>query len=157
MKKWLTLITLTMGLSLALGACSTPETEGPLSTSPDATSISPQPTSTPTPLDLTGDWKQTNSGADDSWQEATISGDTIEIFWIIDNGDTTALYWSGSFTAPTQPVDKYFWTSNNDHSKTDDAMLASSDNTKDFTYDNGVISYKVSAFDVTKTFRLERL
>ena len=38
--------------------------------------------------DLTGEWKQKNSKSDDSYQAATISGDTIEIYWVSDNGDT---------------------------------------------------------------------
>ncbi len=36
--------------------------------------------STPTPADLVGEWKQTNSNSDDAWQAATISKDAIEIY-----------------------------------------------------------------------------
>ena len=32
-----------------------------------------------TPPDLVGEWKQTNSNADDAWQAATIAGDAIEV------------------------------------------------------------------------------
>ena len=34
-----------------------------------------------TPPDLVGEWKQTNSNADDAWQAATIAGDAIEVDW----------------------------------------------------------------------------
>ena len=54
------------------------------------------------PADLTGDWKQVNSSSDDSYQQATISGDTIEIYWVSDNGDSKSLYWAGSFEAPAK-------------------------------------------------------
>lgn len=106
--------------------------------------------------DLTGEWKQTNSKADDSYQAATISGDTIEIYWISDNGDTKSLYWAGSFIAPSTAEEPYKWDSKNDHNKTDGAMLASSDDTKTMTYQNGVLSYEASAMGTTTTVKLEK-
>ena len=106
--------------------------------------------------DLTGEWKQTKSKADDTYQAATISGDTIEIYWVSDNGDTKSLYWAGSFVAPTTADEPYIWASENDHSKTDSAMLASSDDTKTMTYQNGVLSYEASAMGTTTTVKLEK-
>ena len=91
--------------------------------------------------DLAGEWKQKNNKSDDSYQAATISGDTIEIYWMSDNGDTKSLYWAGSFEAPTTADEPYSWTSKNDHSKTESAMLASNDDTKDMKYEDGVLSY----------------
>lgn len=35
-----------------------------------------------TPPDLTGEWVQSNSDSKESYQAATISGDTIEIYWV---------------------------------------------------------------------------
>lgn len=84
--------------------------------------------------DLTGNWKQTNSKSNSSYQVATISGNTIEIYWVSDNGDTKSLYWAGTFVAPTVADEPYKWDSKNDHSKTESAMLASSDDTKTVTY-----------------------
>lgn len=109
------------------------------------------------PADLTGSWKQSNSSSKDSYMTATISGDVIEIFWTSENGDSNSLYWSGSFTAPTTPDEPYKWVSNNDHSKTDFAMLASPDDTKEFTYQKGVISYSASAMGTTTTVKLEKV
>lgn len=106
--------------------------------------------------DLTGEWKQENSNDPASYQVATISSDTIEIYWISDNGDTKALYWAGSFTAPTTADEPYSWTSKNDHSKTEGAMLASNDDTKDMKYESGIISYEASAMGVTKTIKLKK-
>ena len=106
--------------------------------------------------DLTGEWKQANSKSDDSYQVATISGDTIEIYWVSDNGDTKSLYWAGSFIAPSTADEPYKWDSKNDHSKTDGAMLASSDDTKTMTYQNGVLSYETSAMGTTTTVKLEK-
>ena len=109
-----------------------------------------------TPPDLVGEWKQTNSDAEDAWQAATIAGDTIEVYWVSDNGDTKALYWAGSFDAPTTADEPYTWESENDKDQTDMAILASGDDTKAFTYQDGVISYEVSAMGVTQTVKLEK-
>lgn len=108
------------------------------------------------PADLTGDWKQVNSSSDDSYQQATISGDTIEIYWVSDGGDTKSLYWAGSFEAPTTADEPYSWESKNDHDKTDSALMASSDDTKKFTYEKNQISYEASALGTTTTVRLEK-
>lgn len=116
----------------------------------------PKETTPPTPPDLTGEWKQVNSNSDDTWQSATISGDTIEVYWVSDNGDTTALYWAGTFVAPENTDEPYSWDSENDKEKTDSALLASGDDTKTFTYEDGQISYSASAMGVTTTVKLEK-
>ncbi|PQD97069.1 hypothetical protein CYL18_04125 [Pradoshia eiseniae] len=108
------------------------------------------------PLDLSGEWIQTNSNSEDAWQEATITEDVIEINWISDNGDTKSLYWSGSFIAPTEAAESYSWTSKNDTSKTENALLASTAETKDFTYEDGILSYEASALGSTTVVKLER-
>lgn len=105
--------------------------------------------------DLTGEWKQTNNDSEASYQSATISGDTIEIYWI-GSDDTKSLYWAGSYSAPTTADVPYTWDSQNDHSKTDSAIMASGDDTKTMTYQNGVLSYDVSAMGITKTVKLEK-
>ena len=106
--------------------------------------------------DLTGEWKQVNSKSVDSYQSATITGDTIEIYWVSDNGDTKSLYWAGSFVAPTTADEPYSWDSENDHSKTESAMLASTADTKTMTYQNGVLSYEASAMGTTTIVKLEK-
>lgn len=109
------------------------------------------------PLDLTGEWKQVNSNSEDSWQSATITGDAIEVYWISDGGDTKSLYWAGSYVAPVTSEESYTWDSANDAEKTATALLASSDETKTFTYEAGQISYEVSALGTTTTVRLEKV
>lgn len=106
--------------------------------------------------DLRGEWKQKNSKSNDSYQAATISDETITIYWISYNGDTKSLYWAGSFEAPKTADEPYSWTSKNDHSKTETALLASSDDTKTITYENGVLSYEASAMGTTTKIILEK-
>ena len=108
------------------------------------------------PLDLTGSWKQVNKSSEDSWQEAVIEDDTITINWVSDGGDTKSLYWAGTYEAPTDDTESYSWVSENDTSKTDKSLLASTAETKDFKYDNGVLSYEATAMGTTTTVKMER-
>lgn len=109
-----------------------------------------------TVLNLEGEWTQTNSESETSYQEATITGETIEIYWVNADSDTKMLYWAGSYVKPTTGDKKYSWDSVNDTEKTGSALLASSDETKTFTFEDDVISYSASAMGVTKTIKLER-
>ena len=97
---------------------------------------------------------QVNSSSEDSYQEATITEDTITINWI--SPDSKALYWAGTFEAPTTADEPYSWDSVNDTEQTATALLASGDETKTFTYEDGQISYDATALGVTTTVRLEK-
>lgn len=144
MKKLFTLALMII-LCLSLTACGgTPQTSG----NEDA--------STQTPPNLVGEWKQTNSNSEDSWQAATIEGNTITVYWVSDNGDTKSLYWAGTFDAPTTTEEPYTWSSINDTEQTASALLASGDETKSFTYEDGEVSYEASALGTTTTVRLEK-
>lgn len=110
-------------------------------------------------LNLDGTWKSIDNESDDAWQEAVIDGDAITINWVSDGGDTKSLYWAGTVD-PTdgKTVDDVFsWDSVNDTDQTSKALLASGDETKAFTYEDGQISYEASAMGTTKTVRLERV
>lgn len=67
-----------------------------------------------------------------------------------------AIYWVGSYDAPTTDVNQYKWTSNNDHEQTETSILASTDDTKEFSYNNGIISFAASMQGVSKTFELKK-
>lgn len=108
------------------------------------------------PPNLIGEWKQVNSNSEDSWQAATIEGETITIYWVSNGGDTKSLYWAGTYIAPTATDEPYSWDSANDHSQTGTALLASGDDTKTMTYENGQLSYSASALGTTTTVRLEK-
>ena len=106
------------------------------------------------PLDLTGNWAQKGKEGDDSYMAGYIKDGIIEIFWVSDGGKSGDLYWSGSYIAPTESTDNYSWDSVNDKIKTDYALLASGDDTKTFSYENGEISYSVSMLGQTTTVSL---
>ena len=112
-------------------------------------------TSDPPVPTLTGVWEAANPKGADTTQRAFISDSTITIYWVQGSTEDRALYWTGSFKAPTSPG-PYTWTSNNDHEQTNTALLASTDDTKDFTYKDDHITYKATAAGVTKTITLKQ-
>ena len=73
-----------------------------------------------------------------------------------DGGDTKSLYWAGSYVAPNDNTEPYTWDSENDKEKTGSALLASSDDIKAFTYENGELTYSASALGTTVKKRLVR-
>lgn len=104
------------------------------------------------PTNLSGIW--TSENRDGSYQEAVITESSIEINWVSDEGATKSIYWAGTYTAPNEFVEEYSWVSDRDKEKTDSALLASTDDTKEFIYKNGKISYEVSAMGTTTTVEL---
>lgn len=112
-----------------------------------------------TPPDLTGVWQQINSNNEEFYQKAQIQGDVIEIYWVDTSmgTETLSLYWSGTFTPPETGDKTYTWESQRDKDKTDMAILASTDDTKTFTYSKNQISYEVSVDGETATIKLEKL
>ena len=117
-------------------------------------------------LNLAGEWKSEDGKV--PGQEATITEGKIEIRWInskenieslnikdskvlVFDGDTYSenlkqklIYWAGTYTAPQTSEDKYSWTSKGDKEKVKDNLLPAQETTKDFKYENGVLSYKVT-------------
>lgn len=106
--------------------------------------------------DLAGDWKQNNSNAEDSWMEASVADEAITVWWVSNNGDTKSLYWAGTYVAPTTADEPYTWESENDTSQTSTALMASSDATKEFAYQEDELSCKVTALGTTMTVRFTR-
>lgn len=140
MKKRTLLALLAVVLAFALCACGgTSDGDGGQAAAPAG------------PPDLTGEW--TDAG-ENPLQKATITSDTIKIWWSTD--DVDALYWQGTFTAPTTADEPYTFTSNNDKDATSMALLASDRDTKDFTYENGQLSYEVSVQGVDMTLHLKK-
>lgn len=152
MKKKILIVMLVGMLAVSATACGRSNDS---SSDPDSASNSSEQIEEPEePTDLTGTWKSEEN--DGSYQEAVITTDRIEINWVSDGGDTKSIYWIGTYEAPTEAVDEYSWTSERNKEETDTALLASTDDTKDFTYKDGVISYEASALGTTKTVELTK-
>lgn len=150
MKKKMAILLIAGTLALSFTACGS-ESAGSTDNTEKESAAEEAPEE---PTDLTGTWKsEDNEG---SWMEASITADTIEINWISDDGKTKSIYWIGTYQAPDEAVDEYSWTSERDKEKTDTALLASTDDTKDFTYKDDIISYEVSAMGTTTTMELTK-
>ena len=57
---------------------------------------------------------------------------------------------------PTEDVTEYTWDSANDTSKTENALMASRDPTKTFTFKDGVLSYELTAMGVTMKVEMSK-
>lgn len=145
------IVPIALAAALALTGCSGTGTTQGGTTDSKATEEAPKKAP-----DLTGGWKQSNPNSEKSYQQATITADTMTVKWVTDGGNSTSIYWVGTFAAPTDASDPYTWTSQRDVEATQSALLASSDDTKEFTYKDGTISYKVSALGTTTTVNLKR-
>lgn len=100
--------------------------------------------------DLAGNWAQKGEENSETYQAGYIDDEKIELFWVTDNGESYTLYWSGTYTVPSSAAKEYEWISVNDKTKTNSALMASTDETKRFSYQNGEIKYEVTAFGQTK-------
>ena len=146
MKKKL-LIVLTTLMILLLTAC------GGSSGSTATSEVKPE--TKPEPLNLVGNWEQVDKN-NEAWQAGFIDNDQIQIFWVTEGGNSYALYWAGTYEAPQEAGDTYEWTSTNNKSVSQYALLASGDDEKVFKYENGKITYQVSAFGTTTSVSLTK-
>ena len=136
---------------MALAGCSSSE---PASTAGgEATAQEQKAPEQKAPLSLDGTWKQVNSEADDSYQEAVISDGTITINWI--SPDTKSLYWVGTIPEIETTDDEFSWTSEGDIDEMASSIMASTSETKDFAYADGELTYELSALGVTTTVRMQ--
>ena len=150
---------LALAAVLALTGCSAGQ-ENPAIDTTDSAVAKSAPTQSPTPEavpDLIGNWKQNNANGSDGWTSATITANTIIVNFVTDNGDTTSLFWVGTFTPPKDGKSPYTWTSTRDKAATDSALLASTDDTKEFVLDEGEISFPVSISGTTATVRMSKV
>ena len=99
-----------MALVVGVAACSGQNTQ-PSSNAEGAGSSQQEITPRPQQADLTGTWKSNNTDSEDSWMEATVTTDAIQIDWV--TADTRSLYWDSTFEAPSEPG-TWSWTSQAD-------------------------------------------
>jgi hypothetical protein len=157
MKRLITPFALAVSLSAALALTGCSATTSNSSSSDSNSSPAAEPTKEVAKApDLTGTWKQNNSASADSYQAAEITGDVITINWVSNGGDTKSIYWVGTFTAPTDAKTPYKWTSTRDEAATEAAILASQDDTKEFTFQDDTVSYSASALGTTTTVKLKK-
>ncbi len=140
MKRKIMMVILSLTLVMSLAACGSSEESSSGAAEEEET------------LDLTGVWQ--SEVTDGAYMEATISGETITVNWMDEEDETSALYWIGTYIPPTESTDEYDWESQGDVDQMSTALLASSDETKEFSYSNGDLSFPVSALGTTTTMHM---
>lgn len=106
------------------------------------------------PIDLTGLWVQEESD-NKTFMAATIRDDgKIGVFFVIEGDDTPWTYWVGTYEVPTDGKDEFSWVSENTYDG--NGLMASSDDTKKFTYKNDKISYPITIQGESGTITLVR-
>jgi hypothetical protein len=110
----------------------------------------------PSAPDLSGSWKQSNSRSDVDYMTAEVVDEVLTVNWVLGSQDIDAIFWVGSFTPASDALTPYTWTSTRDAAATENAVLASTEATKDFTYLDGTISFEVSVQGEAATVELKR-
>ena len=108
------------------------------------------------PPDLRGEWVQMAEDAS-YYQVATITDDTIEVFWYTPDRDRKDLYWSGTFVPPTTAKEPYSWESVNDLERAEASMYATREEKKTFIYKEGQLTYNVMYGHIKMTSTLRRV
>ena len=110
-------------------------------------------------IDLSGEWKQVNGNSETDYITAVIADGMITVNFVFEEEDAIALYWAGSYIAPTTETEKegFSWVSFNDTEKTSAALMASSEETKDFEYIDGQLNFELTALDSGITVTMERV
>ena len=107
------------------------------------------------PLSLVGEWQEAQQNS--TYHIATITDDTIKVYWYTPKDETKALYWEGTYEPPKDDAKTYEWTSKANREALDSSLLASRDSEKKFAYDGKYLTYEVTAMGVTKKVRLEKV
>lgn len=127
---------------------------------PTSESMKPAPATateeaSPAP-DLSGSWKQSNSRSDVDYMTAVVADGVLTVNWVLGSQDIDAIFWVGTYEAPSDDTSPYTWTSIRDAEATQTAILASTEETKDFTYEDDTIAFDVSLQGESATVELRR-
>lgn len=132
MKRCLFTVLLTGALLLGMVGCSdSPETPEASSTPAERT-----PASSADPLDISGQWVQSNNLHTEVGHVAYITQDSIEVYWLYTENDFIFPYWTGTLSAAEDGV----WVSENQA----DMILPDvtcTDDVKEFEYKDGLLCY----------------
>jgi hypothetical protein len=102
---------------------------------------------------LDGKWRQVGHGEGEDGMIGTVDGDMIAL-WISGDGNQYT-YWCGTFEAPKDSK-AYTFTSKADKANMT-GLLASQDDSKEFSYENGKITFKFSMRGETTDVVMEQV
>lgn len=156
MKK-ITATFMTLIICVAIAGCSGTSTENGSSDLQVENQKSQEIKQKKEPLNLTGTWRSENVNG--SYMEAKIEADAISIDCLTNNEAQRSIYRVGTYTAPADDPGDYSWTSTRNIEKTQNALLSSRDDTKEFSYSaaSKTINYEVSMMGQTRQVALTKV
>lgn len=133
-----------LALSLALVGCGggdAPAQDQPAGNDAPAQEQPKEPEPKPN-LSLDGVWAMDGADGTENAIFAVIDGDDMEVYFNIDGSGM--IYWAGTYDQPTSPEDAHEWVSTHDKDRTALSFLGSNDDSKEFKYKDGVISFDIT-------------
>ena len=100
-----------------------------------------------------GTWVQQDSTNLENYMDAVIHDGIIEVTYHLNHEELATPFWAGTFEAKTG---NFSYISHVDHAKLSHAPYASDKETKEFTMENGVLSFPMTFEGATRIIHLEK-
>lgn len=102
---------------------------------------------------MDGTWVQQDSTNLENYMDAVIHDGIIEVTYHLNHEELATPFWVGTFEAKTG---NFSYISHVDHAKLSHAPYASDKETKEFTMENGVLSFPMTYEGATRIIHLEK-
>ena len=142
-------------LAVGLVGCGSGEKEGAADDKQPQQQEQQEPAPAPEPLDLRGSWVMRAKDGSANEFQALVEDDYITVQMSIDGN--TMIFWAGTYEAPKDAVEPYSWNSKNDKNVTGMSLIGSSDDTKEFRYEGGVLSCDITIQGEKAEIELEKV
>ena len=119
----------------------------------DATAVPSSVLATRSTASADGTWVQQDSTNLENYMDAVIHDGIIEVTYHLNHEELATPFWVGTFEAKTG---NFSYISHVDHAKLARAPYASDKETKEFTMENGVLSFPMTYEGATRIIHLEK-
>lgn len=119
----------------------------------DATAVPSSVLATRSTASADGTWVQQDSTNLENYMDAVIHDGVIEVTYHLNHEELATPFWAGTFEAKTG---NFSYISRVDRAKLARAPYASDKETKEFTMENGVLSFPMTFEGATRIIRLEK-
>jgi hypothetical protein len=109
---------------------------------------------------VTGEYHQVSNGIKGTYMSAVVTNDRIVVTLKLDSGeegdsDATGTFWDGTFDT-SSTLDSFTVVSDPDLEHLNTSILGSSEDSKEFTYKNGDLSFQFSMLGLNTTVHLSK-
>ena len=119
----------------------------------DATAVPSSVLATRSTASADGTWVQQDSTNLENYMDAVIHDGIIEVTYHLNHEELATPFWAGTFEAKTG---NFSYISHVDHAKLSHAPYASDKETKEFTMEDGVLSFPMTYEGATRIIHLEK-